>query len=71
MCSLTYSVSLFILFNKFYVCVNFCYKLIFINKFIKHSGINELYCAIKYLGLYSYFNFVIINNFLFIYINNY
>jgi len=28
---------LFVLFNKFYMCVDFCYKLILRNKFIKHN----------------------------------
>jgi len=50
--------------------------LIFINKFIKYNGVNEPYYAIKYFGLYPYFNFldfnfVIVKKKLFIYLNNY
>ena len=54
----------FILFNKFYVSINFYYKLILINKFIKQNRVNDLYCAIKYLDLYLSLNFY---NFIFIY----
>jgi len=32
--------------------VDFCYKLILINKFIKHDRVNSLFCYIKYLDLY-------------------
>jgi hypothetical protein len=42
----------FILFNKFYVYVDFFYILIFINIFIKHNQVNDLYCDIKYLDPY-------------------
>jgi hypothetical protein len=31
----------FILFNKFYMCVKFYYKLILINKFIKDNRVNN------------------------------
>jgi hypothetical protein len=47
----------FILFNKFYVCIDFCYILIFINKFIKHNQVNKLYYDIKYFNLLSFLNF--------------
>ena len=49
----------FILFNKFYVCVDFCYKLILIKKFIKHNQVNYLYCDIKYFNLYLSLSFYI------------
>jgi len=61
-----------------FMCVDFCCKLNFINKFIEHNRINNLYCANKYIDLYLFLNFfsffflLIVNNFyLFIYINNY
>jgi hypothetical protein len=47
----------FILFNKFYVCIDFCYILIFTNKFIKHNQIIYRYWNIKYINLYSSLNF--------------
>ena len=55
MCSL-YGIF-FILFNKFYMRVNFCYELIFINKFIKYNHVNDPYCDIKYFGLLLSLNF--------------
>jgi hypothetical protein len=64
MCNLTWYCFPFILFNKIYVSINFYYKLILINKFIKQNRINDIYCAIKYLDLYLSFNFC---NFVFIY----
>ena len=33
------------------MCVDLCYKLILINKFIKHNQLNNLCCDIKYLDL--------------------
>ena len=59
-----------------FMCVDFCCKLNFINKFIEHNRINNLYCANKYIDLYLFLNFfsfflLIVNNFFFIYINNY
>jgi hypothetical protein len=41
----------FILLNKSYVYVNFYFKLILINKFVKHNQVNYPYCDIKYLDL--------------------
>jgi hypothetical protein len=66
----------FILFNKFFVFVNFCYGLIFINKFIKHNHINDPYYDIKYPDLYPSLNFfqfflLLLLTIFFIYINNY
>ena len=52
------------LFNKFYLSVDFYYKLILINKFIKHNHVNDMCCVIKYLDLYLLFIFC---NFIFIY----
>jgi hypothetical protein len=54
----------FLLSNKFYVIVDFYYKLILINKFIKHIKINDSCCTLKYLDLYLSLNFL---NFIFIY----
>ena len=54
----------FILFNKFYVSISFYYKLILINKFIKHNRVNVSCCAIKYLDLYLFLDFC---TFVFIY----
>jgi hypothetical protein len=48
-CNLAKCVLSFILFNKFYMCVNMYYKLIFINKFIRHNRVNDSCCNIKYL----------------------
>jgi hypothetical protein len=56
----------FILFNKIHMFVNFYYKLILINKFIKHNRVNDPCCAIKYLDLYLAFNYC---NFIFLIIN--
>jgi len=53
-----------ILFNKFYVFISFYYKLILINKFIKHNRVNVSCCAIKYLDLYLSLDFC---TFVFIY----
>jgi len=53
-----------ILFNKFHVSISFYYKLILINKFIKHNRVNALCCAIKYLNLYLSLDFC---TFVFIY----
>ena len=40
----------FIFFDKFYVCVDFYYKLILINKFIKYNQINNpCYCDCLYI----------------------
>jgi hypothetical protein len=63
-----------IFFNKFYVCIDFCYKLIFINKLIKYSWVNDSYCDVKYLGLihlsiFLIFFLVIVNDFLCIYLH--
>ena len=55
---------IFFLFNKFYVCVNFYYKFILINKFIKHNQINDPCCNIKYIDLYLCLSF---SSFVFIY----
>jgi len=52
------------LFNKYYVSSNFYYKLILINKLIKHYRINDSWCVIKYIDLYFSSNFC---NFIFIY----
>ena len=41
----------FLLLNKSYVYVNFYFKLILINKFVKHNQVNYPYCDIKYLDL--------------------
>jgi hypothetical protein len=57
-------VFFFILFNKLYVCVDFYYKLILINKFIKHNWVNDSGCDIKYLNLYLSLIFLVL--FLFI-----
>jgi hypothetical protein len=54
----------FILFNKFYVCFNFCYKLILINNFVKHNRVNDPCCDIKYLDLHLSLN---LSNYIFIY----
>ena len=53
------------------MCVDFCDKLIFINKFIKQNRINNLFYDIKYLGLHLSFNFssfffVIVNDFFYL-----
>jgi hypothetical protein len=47
----------FILFNKIYMYINFCYKLIFINKFIKYNQVNDTFYNIKYLNLSLFLNF--------------
>ena len=44
-----------ILFNKFYLFVDFCKKLILINKLIKYNYANDLYCDIKYLNICLFF----------------
>jgi hypothetical protein len=54
----------FILFNNFYMIIDFYYKLILINKFIKHNQENDSCCDIKYIDLYLFLNFLIL--FLFI-----
>ena len=46
------------------MCVHLYYKLIFINKFIKHNQVNDLNCDIKYLDLYWFLDF---SNYVFIY----
>ena len=56
MCNLEFFLP-FILFNKFYMCINFCYKLIFLNKYIKYNQVNDTFYNIKYLNLHSFFNF--------------
>ena len=56
MCSLTRNV--FLLFYSInFTCVDFCYGLIFINKFMKHNHVNDSYCNIKYIDLYLSLNF--------------
>jgi hypothetical protein len=45
----------FILFNKFYLCFDFYYKLILIKKIIKHNR-QIIYFVIKYFNLYVSFN---------------
>jgi hypothetical protein len=53
----------FILFNKSYVGVYFYFKLILINKIIKHKQVNDPYYDIKYLDLYlslNFFNFIFV-----------
>ena len=72
MYSLTYIFFCFILFNEFYVCVDFCWKLIFINNLIKQ--VNDLYCDIKYLDLhpppnFSSFFLLLLTNFVFIFLH--
>jgi len=64
MCNLAYYFFPFILFNKSYVCVDFYYKLILVNKFIEHNQVNNPYCNIKYLDLHLALNFF---NYVFIY----
>ena len=54
----------FILLNKFYVCVDFYYKLILINKFIKYNKFNDPCCDIKYIDIYLSLNF---SKYIFIY----
>ena len=44
-----------ILFNKFYLFVDFCKKIILINKLIKYNHANDLYCDIKYLNICLFF----------------
>ena len=51
----------------------FCYGLIFINKFIKYSRVNDPYYDVKYISLYlslSFFSFffILMTFFVFIYI---
>ena len=58
----------FILFNKFYACFDFYYKLILINKFIEHNQVSDPYYDIKYLNLYLFLNF---SNYIFIYVNDF
>ena len=56
-------------------CVDFCYRLIFINKFIIHSQVNDPYCEIKYFDLHIFLNFsnffLLLLMIFFIYINYY
>ena len=47
-----------------FMCVNFYYKFILINKFIKHNQINDPCCNIKYIDLYLCLSF---SSFVFIY----
>ena len=58
----------YILFVFFYsmnfMCVNFCYKLILINKFIIHKRVNNSDYDIKYSDLYLSLNVL---SFIFIY----
>ena len=51
MCVALHNIFFLILFNKFYVYVNFYYNLVLINKFIEHNQINDSCCDIKYLNL--------------------
>ena len=46
------------------MCVDFYYKLVLINKFIKYNQVNDLCCDFKYLDLHLSLNFL--NMFLFI-----
>jgi len=57
MCSLTWYIFLFILFNKSYVFVDLYFNLILINRFIKHNQVNYSYYNIKYLDLYLSLSF--------------
>ena len=57
MCSLAYNFFPLIFFDKFYICVDFCYKLISINKFIRHGRVNNPYYNVKYLNLYLFISF--------------
>jgi len=45
------------LFNKFYVFIDFYYRLISVNKFTKYNKVNEPCYNIKYLDLYLFLNF--------------
>ena len=45
------------LFNKFYVFIDFYYRLILVNKFTKYNKVNESCYNIKYLDLYLSLNF--------------
>jgi hypothetical protein len=47
MCNLAYNFFL-LFFSINFICIDFCYELIFINKFIKHNYVNGMYCNIKY-----------------------
>ena len=49
-------------------CVDFCYRLIFINKFIIHNQVNDPYCEIKYFDLHIFLNF---SNFFFVIVNDF
>jgi len=47
-----YRISVLSFYSIIFMYIDFYYKLIFINKFIKHNQINEPYCNIKYLDLF-------------------
>ena len=58
MCSLALYVFFpFMLFNKFYVFIDFYYRLILVKKFTKYNKVNEPCYNIKYLDLYLSLNF--------------
>jgi hypothetical protein len=67
---------LFILFTLFHMCFYFYYLLLIVmNKFNEHKQVNVLFCEIQYPDLCSslfflVFLLVIINIFLFIYLQN-
>jgi len=52
-----------ILLNKFHMCVHLYYKLILINKFIKYNYLNNSYCILICLSIFSLIILFIINNF--------
>jgi hypothetical protein len=60
----SHNILFLLLYSINFVSVNFYYKLILINIFIKHNQLNNPYYTIKYLNLYLFFNFC---NFNFIY----
>jgi hypothetical protein len=64
MCAILHNISFILFYSINFMCVHLYYKLIFINKFIKHNQINDLNCDIKYLDLYW---FLVFSNYVFIY----
>ena len=63
-CTTSHNILFLLLYSINFVSINFYYKLILINIFIKHNQLNNPYYTIKYLNLYLFFNFC---NFNFIY----
>jgi len=52
MYSLAYIFFIFLL-NKFHMCIDFYYKLILVNKFIKHNQVNNLFFLLLKKGFLS------------------